>query len=235
MPATGTRYTRKRKTYKRKTFRKRTTRVPRPYMVTGTIESPVKNSQVCVLKYCDTAVLAPETVPNSFDIKANSLYDPLYTLGGHQPNGYDQMMTLYNKWVVLSSTIKVRFLPGAITNHTALCGVRLSETGSSFPTGYVQALEMTPKWDAIVNVADNGMKGYSYSKYDARKEWKIKSPFDNNRLFGQITTDLDEAECLYYSIWVAGIDDATEIGNIIVVYEVDYTVCFFEPKTTAPS
>jgi len=40
--------------------------------------------------------------------RANSLYDPNYTGGGHQPNGFDQLIAAYNHFTVISSKIRVK-------------------------------------------------------------------------------------------------------------------------------
>lgn len=37
--------------------------------------------------------------------RANSLFDPLFAVGGHQPYGYDQMQAIYSRYVVISATV----------------------------------------------------------------------------------------------------------------------------------
>lgn len=54
---------------------------------------------------------------NSF--RGNSLYDPDASVGGAQPMGFDQLMTLYQRYRVNASSVKL-----TAVNNTAACGVR---------------------------------------------------------------------------------------------------------------
>lgn len=54
----------------------------------------------------------------------NGLYDPNTTGIGHQPTGFDQLMALYNEYVVIGSTIKVSFTNSDETN-AAICGISM--------------------------------------------------------------------------------------------------------------
>jgi hypothetical protein len=56
------------------------------------------------------------TVPNtglvtSYFFSANGLYDPNITGTGHQPIGFDQMMSLYEQYTVTRSSVTVTFRP----------------------------------------------------------------------------------------------------------------------------
>lgn len=62
------------------------------------------------LRYCDSI----DFTPNSSTIqcktfKANGLFDPQQSLGGHQPRGFDEFMEVYKKFTVKSSRISVTF------------------------------------------------------------------------------------------------------------------------------
>ena len=204
---------------------------------TGQIESPLPNTLCTTLKYCTSKVLSVSSVPQTWSFKANSLYDPDYTGVGHQPMGYDQLMAAYNKWVVVASKAKVTFLPNESNGtHNALVGVHLAEVGSTFPTTYEQAMEITPHWRVLST--DNGLSGVDpitcKSKYNAKKYWHLKDLMDNDELFGQVTTDLEERRCAYYDVWVAH-DDTTEIADVRFYIEIDYTVVFAEPRTLTTS
>jgi hypothetical protein len=53
--------------------------------------------------YCDTFTLTVGTggvIGSEHIFRLNSLYDPDFTIGGHQPYGYDQVAALYRKYRV---------------------------------------------------------------------------------------------------------------------------------------
>ena len=50
----------------------------------------------------------PNTAKHVF--RTASMYDPDYTIGGHQPLFFDQMAEIYNQYVVLGAVIKVKFI-----------------------------------------------------------------------------------------------------------------------------
>ena len=40
--------------------------------------------------------------------RANDLYDPTYTMGGHQPRGFDELMAVYGETVRLKKSVPVK-------------------------------------------------------------------------------------------------------------------------------
>jgi len=70
------------------------------------------------LRYVVSENLTPGTdTAEGFTLRANGMFDPEYSLGGHQPRGFDQYMALYNRFTVTSCKISVTFAyrgyPGA--------------------------------------------------------------------------------------------------------------------------
>lgn len=71
------------------------------------------------LKYCEDLQIFG-TIVSSEMVQANSLYDPRGGIGGHQPRGFDQFSTLYNRYLVLGCTVSatVSVVPGGSgSNH----------------------------------------------------------------------------------------------------------------------
>lgn len=72
---------------------------------------PIANRLITKLKYVDTV-----TIPLNIDgvgvweFRLNSLYDPDFSGGGHQPYGYDQLTTLYQQYRVFGARIKFTIL-----------------------------------------------------------------------------------------------------------------------------
>jgi hypothetical protein len=56
--------------------------------------------------------------------RTNSMYDPNYATGGHQPMYFDQLGLFYKFYSVLSSTISVRFQNTAFAPYLAIVRVQ---------------------------------------------------------------------------------------------------------------
>lgn len=70
----------------------------------------VSNSMRGKLTYYDWFSLDPGAGTGvGYVFSANGCYDPNITGAGHQPAAFDQLMALYGEFIVLASTIKVRF------------------------------------------------------------------------------------------------------------------------------
>ncbi len=81
------------------------------------------------LKYCDKVQLTTTGSVNTavaYTFRLGSLYDPDYTGTGHQPYMYDQLTTIYNKYIVEKVDYRVRFRQIASSPITSLwCGLSL--------------------------------------------------------------------------------------------------------------
>lgn len=73
-------------------------------------------------------------------IRLNSLFDPEYPIGGHQPRGYDQWSTMYNKYLVTGMSYSLGFYPSSeaaltSTGSRGLCGTRCFADGEEAAFG----------------------------------------------------------------------------------------------------
>lgn len=79
-------------------------------MMTTFIRQPVVSDQTLVkLNYQQTVFI--DVVNQVFGIihfRGNSIFDPLFAIGGTQPMGHDQWATLYRRYQVLGSSIACR-------------------------------------------------------------------------------------------------------------------------------
>lgn len=68
------------------------------------------NKHFATLRYGTKLAIDPNgTIPFAQHVfSANSVYDPDYTAIGHQPRGFDQLMSLYDHFIVTKATIHVR-------------------------------------------------------------------------------------------------------------------------------
>lgn len=66
-----------------------------------------RNSFRTELKYSTSGSLTANNGHNYLTIRGNSVFDPEYAVGGHQPLGFDQLAGLYNKYNVHSARVEV--------------------------------------------------------------------------------------------------------------------------------
>jgi len=59
----------------------------------------ISSSLVTRMRYAEATISSASTF-NHVTFRLNSLYDPNYTITGHQPMGYDQLSTLWNRYRV---------------------------------------------------------------------------------------------------------------------------------------
>lgn len=73
--------------------------------------------KTCLLKYTDVIALdASATSIAAYVFRANSVYDPDYTGAGHQPMFFDNYASLYQRYKVNYSTIKMTILNQRVGN-----------------------------------------------------------------------------------------------------------------------
>lgn len=66
------------------------------------------DSYVTTLEYSDIVKLTNASAPyGAYVYRGNSLYDPDYVIGGHQPLYFDQLMQIYTKYKVVSAQVRV--------------------------------------------------------------------------------------------------------------------------------
>lgn len=96
-----------------------------------------------ILRYSQEATLNPGVggAAATYQFMINSLYDPDYTGTGHQPMGYDQLMGLYNRYLVYGVGYEITMIFGDTTaSRQAVVGthVNLSSSTSTDWTVYAE-------------------------------------------------------------------------------------------------
>lgn len=180
------------------------------------------------LKYVDDAVTFTElgvTIKNHA-YRASGMYDPNQSAGGHQPMGFDNMMELYDHYIVNSSVIKVTFQTVKFGNMSAAIVLDDNATGQ---TQMFSVLEQP-------NVVNGNFSVYTQPlvltyKYDAAKVWGDAYANQSN-LTGDASGNPSEEQ--YFIITVNGLE--TDINTTVyALVEIWYDVTFFEVKTLTPS
>jgi len=132
---------------------------------------------------------------------ANGVYDPNITGAGHQPRGFDQLMSMFNHYTAVRGTIHVTFINYAGVAEAGNVGICLRDvsTAASLVNTYLEDRHVTTALLKPVtggNYPDPITLSYSF---DAKKFLGRKDPMSDPDLKGSVTTN--PAEAAYYHVF----------------------------------
>lgn len=73
--------------------------------------------------------------PGTFTIALNDMFDPQYSIGGHQPRGFDELSAIYGQYRVLA--VKVMIYGQALSTGSHIMGYSINS--SSVPPGDINS------------------------------------------------------------------------------------------------
>lgn len=194
---------------------------------------------VTSLDYVDTleasASSTAGTFGTEFAYRLNSLFDPYFSLGGHQPFGFDQIATFYNRYMVNAVDIEVIFsdpstdgvVAGAYLKNfydtSTLSGSTVS-AASERPTNWVKPLNNTGSQVAVFrkHVDLAAMMGLTKAQYEGG--WFALS--------GLVTTD--PAQSPYLAVAAANYH-ASSSATVQVQIKIRYHSVFWGRKMPGQS
>lgn len=91
--------------------------------------------------YFDTFQLNTAAGVASKLFRTNSLFDPDFTGVGHQPGGYDQLMAIYEHYVVYECEYKVVFVNTNASSQSSLVGIQNSDNNTVDTTTFGTNIE----------------------------------------------------------------------------------------------
>jgi hypothetical protein len=165
-------------------------------------------------------------------IRANGIFDPEVSLGGHQPYGHDTYMQIYNHYKVLSSAITCHFVGMPQTTNSTysnhICGVSLTDNTVASDT----IDEMREQQDTRFAIAVPGKAAKVSNKFVCSKMFPMGHA-SNDKL--QATLDADPVEGAFFKVWTSGVNGATNVGPIDIVVTVHYKVLMWERRDLGAS
>lgn len=193
------------------------------------------------LRYCDTFDITSGIagVLGSYSYNASSINDPDTTGLGHRPMGWTQVNALYNRYIVTSSKVTVKFAVnsnGANYVSPLAVGVYISDD-ATVPTGVVNMVEQgRGKWNVIAAANTRGTDFRTVTNtYNPKRFFKCKDIMDNVASYGAIMTQ-NPSNNAYFSMWVGNLDNTslaqTAVSMLIVI---EYHIICFEQKSLAQS
>lgn len=195
--------------------------------------SPVPKSIKVRMRYVQDITLDPATGGGASHIfRANGMYDPDVTGTGHQPYGFDQLMTLFNHFTVVGSKCTARFNNTDSSNiYNVAIGVYDSATSST--ASRIWNLERPGTTYTALGLATGGSNLKTLSKtFSTRKYFNIKNPTDVSRLQGGQVSD--PTEQAYFYVIAQASASGTNPGVLDVNVTVDYVAVLQEFNMDMP-
>jgi len=190
-----------------------------------------------VLRYVDTYTLTSSTqAVAKQSMRLNSLHDPDSTGVGHQPLYYDQLSSIYGRYVVLCSTMTATFsaLPSAIAtaqpSGPMLCGVYSDDNGTISTTVSTLMEANTGKSTFLCNQnGGNNVKVFKIN-YDPDRDLGVSA--DDDTVGADVGNN--PSKVWFGSAWLAesGLSTASSCN---VKIEIDFYVKFSKQADVAQS
>jgi len=159
--------------------------------------------------------------------RANSLFDPDVTGGGHQPRGFDQVMPLYQHFVVVSARITV--LGKGTDTAATIVGIALSDAATlQTANGYIEGRNRVFK-----GTSREGLDIKVSKTFSARKFLSKPHPLSEDRLQGSDATNPDEGA--FFHVFIQGNDAAGDFTVSSWRVIIQYSAILTEPVTPAQS
>lgn len=157
---------------------------------------------------------------------ANGVYDPLIALGGHQPRGFDQLIVLYDHFVVTSSSIKVYFDNNSEAS-AMIAGVAVRDQAST-STDFRDYMEWGPKKITWLAETSSGINAKTVQyKVDPNKFLGRNDPLSDPDLKNSASSNPSEEAYWHIFCFPGNTGDASPVNAVV---EIEYGGWFIEPK-----
>ena len=191
--------------------------------------NPFPDSKIVTMRYCESfSVDAAVTGTASYFFRANSIFDPNFTGGGHQPYGHDTFLTIYNHYEVIKSFITWEFQSGIVASTTGqiVGGITVTDDTTA-ETDYNTIRERkNSRW---MQITSDGVGKVSNS-FSLKKFFPRASSTETGSLMGANPT-----EGAFFQCWTQHIYSGSEPANCYGQITIDYVVRLWELKDLGQS
>lgn len=145
--------------------------------------STFPKSMAVEMIYCDQITVPSKDAGDApFKFRLNSIHDPDFTSGGHQPRGHDQYQAIYSKYCVVGAEVDVVPIYSSSSNtETTLMG--FLDDDSAGDTGYdienFTELNLMGSTAKVLTIGDGGTQNIQ-----GRKAGKLHFSVNTKKFFG---------------------------------------------------
>lgn len=194
----------------------------------------VRDRRIVTMRYAETFELTAVSVVVHKSFRANGLFDPDVSVGGHQPRGFDQFMALYDRFMVLSATLNIKAFSTSTNPWFISCRVQDSADtlDSSLTTGVLET-KGNNVWRVTAADANNFPARMRITGAPARFYNKsIATQLNDPNMQG--TSLADPVTQLFFNL-TAGRAGNVDAADIKIICWIDYKVMMLDPTQVANS
>lgn len=213
--------------WKKKQWKRKPRRSGRKIVNVNRSLQPVSQRYICSLKY--TTTIALSSLANVHRFRLNSLFDTDLTGVGHQPYGYDQLATLYNRYRVISTSYSIIGY-----NSVPIRLIALPGNESVSPADPSNAME-NPRAKWVVQLPGGNTKTLKGRCYMPSIVGRSKQQYMADDRY-QAETTTNPLESVVLNVFHGNLTDLTyPTDNTNVVITLLYKVEFFDVKNQSQS
>lgn len=224
----------KSKTYKKAKKYRTTYRVPVKRFTPdlGRI-GPGGNQMLCRLKYVDEGTLNPGVAGLPvFKVYCNSLYDPDNSGIGYQPASFDQLMALYEGFVVYGMSYRIEIINP--DSGTTVVGVSISDTSYSGEADFRVCISQGQTDWKLTRAGGTGERAVFTGYVNcAAVHGVTKSQMLGDAQY-EGTAAANPPDMAFLNLWAAGLN-TTDTGAVGYLTEITYYAQFKGSKKIALS
>lgn len=201
--------------------------ITRPSM---SLSAPLPTTLKTRLVYCEQISVNPGIggIIAVHVFRANSLFDPDFTNVGHQPRGFDQLMTMYREGVVTFATIECLFGRTNSDTTQVVCGctVRDTTTASTNVFDYTELPKTVTDYKLCSTNAGLGVCR-TYMSVNQAKYLGITSILSDATV--RFTSGGNPVRDLAFHVWATDLQ-AVDSNAVFVYCTLTFDVVFTEPQ-----
>lgn len=223
--------------YTKKRRLRRRTRKYRKLRRLRTLRTPLPTKLLVKLKYYDTFTINPGLgTIGSYIFSANGMYDPNISGTGHQPRGFDQLMTMYDHFTVIASKATVQPLEFtglglcqyalALQDGATPIGIGASSIGDNVCEYNNVMYSNFPHVSAGSAIQTNQLPKLK-KKFGIKKFFHAKNPLTAAQWEGDVTSN--PIEQAYYGVYYWS-ESAADPPAVTFKILIQYTAVLHEPQ-----
>lgn len=192
---------------------------------------PLRTQQKAHFRYNESVTLNPSAAGTAAHIfSLNGLYDPDITGTGHQPRGFDELMPLYDHYVVIGTRVTIDFVAPASETVAVIGGAAVRDfTAGDSANGYVEGGVV--KYITVGN--NNGKANRIVMNINPNQFLGRSKPMSDPNLKGNASANpLEQA---YLHVFINAPLITADPGGYSAFVTLEYTAILIEPKVPTQS
>lgn len=219
------RFQRKRKLIRRK----RWARKARKTVNVNRALAPIAQRYITKMKY--SQVIATDATLGSYKMNLNSIYDPDFSGTGHQPYGFDQLASLYNRYRVISCGYRINL---AVVSTGPSIMLTAMPSNQNVTAGTGSEIRENPRAKYITQNPGGPSVTLRGKTYLPSLVGRNKAQYMADDRYQALVTANPQEEA-YLNIQTFAPSTDLPLGSVAVQIVMEYTVEFFDIKALGQS